>query len=77
MEISVIVPVYNRSKTIEKCIESILMYLEVDDELIVSDNNSDDGTWDILISKYSDDFRVVLHRNQQKSWSSGKLEGCI
>ena len=48
--ISVIVPVYQAEKTIESCIESLLALKYPRDklELIIVDNNSTDGTKEII-----------------------------
>lgn len=48
--ISVLIPVYNEINTIEKCIQRVLESdtCGLDLEIIVSDNNSNDGTQEIL-----------------------------
>ena len=50
--ISVLIPVYNEKNTIEKCIQRVLKSdtCGLDLEIIVSDNNSNDGTVEILKS---------------------------
>lgn len=49
-KISILVPVYNEKKTIDNCIKNILKADKcgLDFEIIVSDNNSNDGTIEIL-----------------------------
>ena len=49
--ITVIVPVYNAVNTISKCIDSLLFLEKKGVRIIISDNNSNDGTQNIL-SKY-------------------------
>ncbi|PKF61727.1 hypothetical protein CW745_10435 [Psychromonas sp. psych-6C06] len=56
--ISVCMATYNGEKYIFKQLESILSQLEVDDELIISDNLSDDGTLEII--KSFNDQRIKL-----------------
>ena len=48
--ISVLIPVYNEKDTIEECIKRVLSSdtMGLDLEIIVSDNNSNDGTKEIL-----------------------------
>ena len=61
-KLSVLIPVYNEKKTIRKCVENVLnadtygMELEV----IISDNNSDDGTKEILNSFTDNRIKVLF-----------------
>lgn len=62
--ISVLIPVYNEKLTIEKCIKRVL---EADTcglrlEIIVSDNNSIDGTVEILKSINDDKLKCVFQQ---------------
>ncbi len=63
MKVSVIVPVYNGSVYIVRCIHSILCQLDQDMELIVVDDASTDGTFALLTREYQKDDRVILVRN--------------
>lgn len=56
--ISVIVPVYNGEKFLSKCIDSILKQEYRNFELIIIDNNSNDGTKKIINSFKNKDKRV-------------------
>ena len=49
-KISILIPVYNEANTIKECIENVLNSdtLNIEKEIIVSDNNSNDGTIEIL-----------------------------
>lgn len=48
-KISILIPVYNEANTIKECVENVLKSSEnFDMEIIISDNNSIDGTIDIL-----------------------------
>ena len=64
-KLSVLIPIYNEKDTIKDCLEAVLkadigsMELEV----IISDNNSIDGTKEIL-SKINDPRVKVLYRNK-------------
>lgn len=58
--ISIIVPVYNREKTLRRCIDSILASDYKNIELVIIDDGSTDGSWDIIQS-YSDDRIKSVH----------------
>lgn len=49
-KISIIIPVYNEKKTIKNCLEKVLnsKTFNIDKEVVISDNNSNDGTKEIL-----------------------------
>ena len=51
-KLSVLIPVYNEEKTIKKCVERVLVakILNMNLEVIISDNNSTDNTKEILKS---------------------------
>jgi len=64
-KLSVLIPVYNEKYTIKKCVDSVLnaKIKNMNLEVIISDNNSNDGTKEIL--KSLNDERVkVLFRDQ-------------
>jgi cellulose synthase/poly-beta-1,6-N-acetylglucosamine synthase-like glycosyltransferase len=67
--VSIIVPVYNNRSKIENCIKSLLKINYPKDrlEIIVVDNNSNDGTWDI-IEKY--EIRAVVEKTIQSSYAA-------
>ena len=47
MLISYIIPVYNEKKTVRKAIQDIVD-LKIEKEIIIIDNNSNDGSKDII-----------------------------
>ena len=63
-KVSIIVPVYNKEKYIGDCIESLRSQTYQDIEIILIDDGSVDGSWDI-INKYSKlDVRIIaLHQD--------------
>jgi len=67
--ISIIVPAYNAEKTIAMCIESLLRqdFPEGRIEIIVVDNNSSDGTRDV-VSKYP--VRLYEEKSIQSSYAA-------
>ena len=64
-KVSVIVPVYNSEKYIEKCLNSIIEQTYKDFELIVINDGSKDNSLEIL-EKYKNDFpKVITLINQE------------
>lgn len=60
--ISFIIAAYNEEKHIVECVESCLNQDEVETEVVITDDGSVDGTWDVLYNNYSRNPRVVLSR---------------
>lgn len=68
VKISVIIPVYNREKYIEECLNSVLEQTLKEIEIICVDDGSTDRSYDILIdysSKYGN--VIVLHQENKGS----------
>jgi glycosyltransferase involved in cell wall biosynthesis len=63
MLVSVIIATYNRSKTIERAVNSVLAQSWKAIEVIVVDDGSTDGTAHLL-AKYGNKIRVISQRNQ-------------
>ena len=59
MNLSIICASFNRSKTIERCIESVIEQTEKDWELIIVDDGSIDNTLKI-IKRYENDSRIKI-----------------
>lgn len=62
-KVSILIPVYNREKFIAECIQSALDQTYTDFEVVVVDNDSDDGTWEICQRFAALDQRVRVFRN--------------
>jgi len=65
LSLSVVTPVYNETATISKLVLAVLARPEVT-ELVVVDDASSDGTWDVLqrlLSDRPDRLRVLRHKN--------------
>ena len=67
--VSVIIPTYNRKKTISRAIQSVLNQTYENIELIIVDDGSTDGTKELVLEKYGD--AVVYVENQRKKGPSG------
>ena len=62
-KISVLIPVYNREEYIAECIQSALDQTYSNFELIIVDNQSSDGTWEICSKFALNDDRIRLFQN--------------
>ena len=65
MTISVAMATYNGAKYLREQIDSVLSQLDMDDELMISDDGSTDDTINIIKS-YSCDYRVHFYKNPSK-----------
>lgn len=62
--VSILIPVFNRKKYIAQCIQSALGQTFTDHEIVVVDNASEDGTWEICKCFAVQDPRVRVFRNE-------------
>ncbi len=63
--ISILIPNYNYVKYVATAVDSALAQTYQNIEVVVSDNCSTDGAWELLNERYGDDPRVRLHQNEQ------------
>ena len=73
--ISVIVPVYNSEKTLNRCIDSILSQTFSDFELIIVDDGSSDSSGEICDNYAKIDNRVKVFHKQNGGASSARNLG--
>lgn len=72
--ISVIVPIYNADRYLDKCIDSIIMQTYTDLEIILIDDGSTDGSLKICQKYEEQDKRVVvIHRENSGLVAARKL----
>ncbi|MEG0372957.1 MAG: glycosyltransferase, partial [Enterococcus sp.] len=64
MRVSVCMATYNGRHFIEEQLNSIFPQLSANDELIISDDHSTDGTWEFLLDLQKTDTRIKLFQNQ-------------
>lgn len=63
-KVSILIPVFNRKDYIAECIQSALDQTFTDFEIVVVDNASNDGTWEICRRFAEADQRVRIFRNE-------------
>lgn len=63
--VSVMVPVFNRRRLLPACLESALEQTCGDLEVVIVDNASTDGTWDVCRGFAQADARVRIFRNPE------------
>lgn len=64
-KIDVFIPVFNDKRYIGRAINSCLDQAGVDVRVLVSDNCSTDGTFEVVSAIAENDDRVVVHRNEE------------
>jgi glycosyltransferase involved in cell wall biosynthesis len=71
MKVSVIIPCYNEVKTIKEIISKVLNYKDLNKEIIVIDDNSTDGSLEILKDELKNviDILLVNSKNFGKGYS--------
>lgn len=74
-KISIIVPIYNREKTISRCIDSILNQTFVDFELLLIDDGSTDNSLNICKSYKSIDSRIKIFTQSNSGPSAARNLG--
>lgn len=76
VDISVIVPVYNGEKSIERCLNSLLCQTVSNYEIIVINNNSVDHTAAIL-DKYKSNKKIKIFNCKEKGVSNARNYGLL
>ena len=76
-KLSVLIPVYNEKDTIKTCVESVLKadINNMDLEIIISDNNSNDGTKEIL--KLFDDQRIKVLFREKNNGKGANIKNAL
>ncbi|MBV5339797.1 MAG: glycosyltransferase family 2 protein [Deltaproteobacteria bacterium] len=63
-KVSILIPVYNRKKYIADCIESAINQTYKNYEIIIVDNASNDGTWEICKNYSLNNPQIHAYRNE-------------
>src|SRR5690349_4945453 len=61
--VSIGLPLYNAKHQLERALGALLAQTFTDFELIISDNASNDGTWELCQEYAATDSRIKLYRN--------------
>lgn len=69
--ISIVMPVHNCEQYIEDSIKSVERQTYKNWELIVIDDKSDDGTWEILQKCQNENGKIKIFRNEENSGVAG------
>ena len=76
-QVSILIPVFNREKLIADCIQSALNQTFTDFEIVVVDNHSSDGTWEICKRYAALDDRIRIFRNEKNIGPVLNWQYCI
>lgn len=73
--VSVVIPVYNGEQVIQACLRSVLAQDVSDMEIIVVDDGSTDGTWDVLQRMAGEDERIRPVHQENGGVSNARNRG--
>ena len=71
--VSILIPVYQRAELAMEAIDSALAQDYPETEIIISDNCSADGTYELLIKQYGNNDRIKIFQNKT---NLGAVESC-
>ena len=74
-KISIIIPVYNAEKTLERCMKSIQAQSFGNFEVILVDDHSTDGSFKLMRQYAAEDDRVIALQSQGKGVSAARNTG--
>lgn len=77
MLISILIPVYNRKSLVEDSIKSALRQTHKDIEIIIVDNFSLDGTWEVIQKIAQLDQRIRVFQNDENIGPVKNWKRCI
>jgi glycosyltransferase involved in cell wall biosynthesis len=75
--VSILIPVYNRAHLIEETVQSALAQTYSPIEVVVVDNASPDGTWEVLQRLAVQDARVRIFRNASNIGPVRNWRACV
>lgn len=73
--ITIIIPVYNAEKTVERCLESVINQSYKNLEILIINDGSGDKTQDICEDYARKDFRIKVFRQENKGVSAARNFG--
>lgn len=75
--VSILIPVYNRVNIVKETIESARNQTYENFEIIISDNCSTDGTWELLQEYSKVDSRIQIYQNETNIGPVRNWKRCI
>lgn len=75
--VSILIPVYNRINLIEETIQSVINQTYTNIEIIVVDNCSTDGTWELLENLALKEERLLIFKNEENIGPVGNWKRCV
>ncbi len=72
--ISVLIPNYNYARYVGTAVESVLAQTYPNFEVVVCDNRSTDGSWELLNERFGADPRVRLNLNERNLGMAGNFD---
>lgn len=75
--ISIVIPSYNRFHYLKECIESIHKYADTPFEIIIHDDNSNDGTREKTLSELKDKFSSIILNNGAQLGLGESINRCV
>ncbi len=75
--VSILIPVYNREGIVGETIQSAINQTYKNLEIVICDNCSTDGTWQVLLNYASKDRRIRLLKNKKNIGPVRNWERCV
>tara|TARA_B100000315_G_C14553097_1_gene576823 strand:+ start:326 stop:712 length:387 start_codon:yes stop_codon:yes gene_type:complete len=78
LNLSIIIPIYEESKNIEKLVRGIIDNIKIDNyEILFVDDNSQDGSGTILnrLSKSNEKIKYIIRKEKEKDLSKSCILG--
>jgi|WetSurMetagenome_2_1015567.scaffolds.fasta_scaffold01070_4 glycosyltransferase involved in cell wall biosynthesis len=75
--VSILIPVYNRVNIVGETIQSALNQTYKNIEIVICDNCSTDGTWELLQQYTKEDNRIHIFRNEENIGPVRNWEKCL
>ncbi|HEY4440341.1 MAG TPA: glycosyltransferase [Candidatus Elarobacter sp.] len=72
--VSILIPNYNYVKYVAQAVDSAVAQTYPNVEVVVSDNCSTDGAWELLRERYATEPRVRLYRNETNVGMAGNFD---
>lgn len=73
--ISFIVPTYNNYKMLLRCVTSLVSQMSDNDEIIIIDDGSNDGTYENLVKKYKEKDNIIVLKQENSGSGTARNNG--